>query len=180
MSVKFDLSGALRVARQLATAPAKIEQARVRATTALARSLIPEATRDIAAEFNLKPARIRKGLSVLRTGDYVELTGSGAGIGIAQAYGGKQTPQGVVVTIKKGEGQVRFRHAFIASPGGKAKATGKQAFERQGKGAPRMPINRLFSQNIAGMIRDKGRAERLSEYGMKILTAEINRQLSIL
>lgn len=152
----------------------------MRAVSDLTRGLLAQATRDIGAEYALRPSRIRKGLAVHRTTDYVDLVGSGDGIGIAQGYQGRQTKQGVVVTLKRAEGPVRFKHAFIQKPGGRAKATGSQAFERAGKGAPRYPIDRIFSLNIADMLRNRERAERLADFGMRILSAEIARQLRIL
>jgi hypothetical protein len=177
MGVKFDVSGVLRTSARLRALPSEFEKARVRSVTKLQRALIPEATRDIGAEFALRAARIRKGLSVHRTNSYVDLVGDDAGIGLAQGYQGRQTKTGIVVTLRRADGPTRFRHAFIQEPGGRAKSTGPQAFEREGRGAPRMPIDRLFSQNIAGMLRDPERAGRLAAFGMRILDAEMKRIL---
>jgi hypothetical protein len=179
MPAQFDATGAFRVASRLTVGAKKLDQAGARATSSLARGLVPQATRDIADEFNLTPARIRQGLSVRRSADYVDLVGSGAGIGIAQGYGGVQTPRGVLVTLKRREGAIRLRHAFLAKPGGKTKRTGVQAFQRRGRRAPRYPIDRLFSQNIAGTLRSPARRDRLVGFGMNVLTAEVRRQLGI-
>lgn len=157
------------------------EMVRSRAISTLTRGMIAQATRDIGAEYNLSASRIRQGLIVERSRDYVELTGSGAGIGIAQGYGGKQTKQGVLVTLRRSSAPTLFRHAFIKHPGGRTKATGPQAFERSGgRGSPRYPLDRIFSQTIAGMLRDPARVRRIADFAQRVLAAEIQRQLKIL
>jgi hypothetical protein len=182
MGAKFDVSAALRVADTLRAVPKKMEQAKQRAIATLVRRLPPEANRDIREEYNLTASRVRAGLTVRAVGDAVELTGSGVGIGLAQ-YGARQTKAGVTAQIRKDGGRELFRHAFIRAPGGRAAGTGRQVFERQSLGskrAPRYPLDRIYSQNIAGMLRNRARAERLAKFSMDVLTAEIQRQLGVL
>lgn len=180
MGARFDVSGVLRQSARLAAVPKKFEIARVRAISRLTRGLLAEAARDIGAEHALTRSRINKGLAISRTNEYVELVGSGDAIGIAQGYQGRQTKNGVVVTLLRNKGPERFRHAFIRVPGGRAKSTGRQAFERAGAKSPRYPIYRMFFANIASTLRDPDRANRLADFARGILAAEIERQLRLL
>lgn len=175
MPAEFDASRLYRDAARFAAAPSKLDTAVRRAASDLQRRLIPEATRVIGRDLNLSASRIRKGLSVRRSGDAVQLTASGEGIGIAQGYGARATPDGVVATLVRDSGPELFRHAFI-----KQVRSGPQAFERGGPGAPRYPLDRLFSTSIAGAIRLPRRADSLGDFGINRLTAEVQRQLGIL
>lgn len=178
MPAKFDVSAAFVAAARLGAVPKKLEQAEARAKVTLLRRLPVEANRDIRQEFNLSATRVRAGLSVRTVGDAVELTGSGRGIGLLQ-YGARQTKSGVSAQIRKDGGRQLFRHAFIRVPKKNA-ASGRQVFERDGPRAPRYPLDRIFSQNIAGMLRNSERGERLAKFSMDVLTAEIQRQLGVL
>lgn len=176
MGADFDARRLFADAARFAVGPRQLATAESRAITAFARGITPQATRDIAAELTLTPARIRQGLKSRRGSGYVELTGSGRGVGIAQGYNGRQTPAGVVFSPFRNQGPVRLRHAFIK----RAPQGGLQAFERRGRGAPRLPVDRLYSTNIAGSLRSPARRGRLADYGMNVLATEVRRQLGIL
>lgn len=177
--MKTDVSAAFDLAARLHGLAEGFALAKQRSITKLARSIGPEANRDIRTEWNLTATRVRKGLTVRQTSTVVELVGSDVGIGLAQGYRARSTKAGLVVTIRNDEGPQRFRHAFLRIPGGRAEGTGVQAFERQGRRAPRYPVRRLFSQNVAGMLRDSDRVERLTEFSMKALSAEVERLLGV-
>lgn len=183
MAAKFDVAGAVRASGRIAAAPEKLDRVRQRTVATLARRLSPEAVRDINREYAMDAPLIRKRLSTYVTEGSVELVGSNTPIGIAQGYKGRQTKQGVVFTVKRSEGVQRLRHAFIASPTRASngwQATGAQAFERAGRGAPRFPLERLYSASVADALATPERRNHLREFGMRILSAEIERQLKLL
>lgn len=182
MPARFDAAAVISAAARLSNVPKVVETATKRALSTLVRDLPPEASRDIRDEFNLPAKRVNDALSARLVGDAVELSGSGRAIGLA-AYGARETSAGVVVTIRKDQGAVVFRHAFMATPGGRASSTGRQVFERQlvgGKRAPRYPLDRGFSQNVAGMLRARARADRLGNFGLSKLATEIQRNIGVL
>ena len=180
MAAEFDARRLYRDAARFGAMPKKLDVAEQRAIATLRRRLPPEAVRDISGEYNLTAARVRKGVSARSSGNAVELTGSGASIGIAQGFGGRQTPRGIVAVIKRSAPPVRFRHGFIRTPTGKNRKSGPQAFERAGPGAPRYPLDRIFTTTIAGSLRSQPRRERFGGFAMNVLTAEVRRQLGIL
>ena len=179
MSADFNARRWYADAARFAAGPKKLETAERNAVSTLRRRLQPEATRDISGEYNLTAARVRKGLSSRSSANTVALTGSGSSIGIAQGFGGRQTPTGVVAVIKRAKPPVRFRHDFIRTPTGSKSASGPQAFERAGPGAPRYPLDRIFTTTIAGALRSEPRRDRFNRFSQNILAAEVRRQLGI-
>lgn len=183
MTARFDVSAAIRAAGRLAAAPEKIDQVRQRTIATLARRLKPEAVRDIRQEYAMDAPLVRNRLSIHVSADVVELIGDRTPIGIAQGYKGRQTKQGVVFTVRRADGVQRLRHAFIRAPTRASngwETTGSQAFERAGRGAPRFPLDRLFSASVADALGTDARRLHMLEFGQKILSAEIERQLKLL
>lgn len=183
MPARFDVTAVISAAGRLSATSEQFDRVRQRTLATLARRLMPEAIRDIRAEYAMDAPLVRNRLSIRVSANAVELVGDRTPIGIAQGYRGRQTKQGVVFTVRRADGPQRLRHAFIASPTRASngwQGTGAQAFERAGRGAPRFPLDRLFSASVADALGTDARRAHMREFGQKILSAEIERQLKLL
>lgn len=182
MAKKIDLSGIKRIAQRVAETPKKAEQAVQRARVTLRRRIVPEARRDIQAEYNLKASRITAGLTARNTPEGVELVGSKRGIGLIE-FGGRATKAGATAKVRKDGGASIRPSAFVAPLLG----NNPHIVERYGKkrrmtagryvGKMRQPLSVEYGPSIAQMLRRPGRAEHLGDYAQNILTSEILRLL---
>lgn len=182
MARNFDLSGIRRIAARVAETQQAADKAINRARSTLRRRIVPEARRDIQAEYNLKAARITAGLTARNTAEGVELIGSKRGIGLIE-FGGKATKTGATAKVRKDGGASVRPGAFIAPLLG----NNPHIVERYGKkrrmtagryaGKMRQPIAIEYGPSIAQMLRQPGRSEELAGFAQNLLTAEIERLL---
>lgn len=188
MSAKFDVSAALKVADTLRAAPKRLEQVRVRAVATLARSLPPEANRQIREIYNVKARSVAERLNVVRADDSIVLTGYARAMGFLN-YGARATKKsGVSVTVRRATGPSRFNHAFKAV--GLSDNTHifvrdidkpKRVMKRgKSAGKKRQPIKALYGPSVASALRNPDIRNRLSDFGMTKLAAEVARQFKVL
>lgn len=180
MAAKFDLSALVRISRDLRATPAQAERVVQRARSTLLRRLPVAARRDIAAEYNLRAARIREGLRVTASASSVELIGAKRGIGLIEYSGRWAGPksEGAVARVRVDEAPHTYGGSFIAT----GRSGNRQIFDRVGVGGkrrPRLPIAARYGVSIAQALRRPGRADRLADLGREILAAESARLLKV-
>lgn len=185
MAKKIDLSGIRRIAERLADTAKQADKAVERARGTLRRRIVPEARRDIQAEYTLKAGRITQGLTAKNIQDGVELIGSKRGIGAIE-FGGKWRqgqPVGAVYKFKQSSSGAPVPGTFIATlTGGNKHIVSRQGAKRvmtQGryKGRSRQPLAVEYGPSIAQMLRRPGRAEHLADFAQTLLSTEITRLL---
>lgn len=182
MARKIDISGIRRAAERISATIKEADKAVQRARGTLRRRIVPEARRDIQAEYNLKAARITAGLSARNLADGVELIGSSRGIGLIE-FGGKATPTGATAVVRKGAAASTRPGAFIAPLlGGNrhiVERYGKKRVMTKGRyvGKLRQALSVEYGPSVAQMLRRPGRADHLAEYAQTILSGEIKRLL---
>jgi hypothetical protein len=198
-SFSVELSGALDAARALSDQPNRIALAQRRAIGTVQRRLPTEAKRDIGAEYNLTASRIADGLSSRLKPDGLSLVGSSRGINAIQfgATWSRVTGSGLVATssrkrftairfagklrgdaalgakyaIKRGEAPSAHAGSFIA----RGKNGALLVFERIGK--KRLPLQGVYGPSVAQMLKHGRRPERLAEFAIRVLQADLLRQL---
>lgn len=185
MEKKIDLTGIRRIADRIADTVREADKAVERARGTLRRRIVPEARRDIQADYNLKAARITQGLTANNIDDGVELIGSKRGIGAIE-FGGKWRrghPVGATYSFKRGSPASPVPGAFIAPLlSGNNHIVSRQGPKRemtQGryKGMKRQPLEVEYGPSIAQMLRRPGRAEHLADFAQTLLASEITRLL---
>lgn len=182
MAKNIDLSGIRRIAEHVAATQLAADKAVERARGTLRRRVVPEARRDIQAEYNLKAGRITAGLTARNTAEGVELIGSKRGIGLIE-FGGKATKTGATAKVRK-DGSASVRPGAFVAP---LLGNNKHIVERYGKkrrmtagryaGKMRQPLSVEYGPSIAQMLRRPGRAEHLGEFAQTLLSQEISRLL---
>lgn len=161
-----------------------------RAVSTLKRRWVPQAKRDIGAQYALPSREIGKRLRAKGDSNSVTLTGLGRNQTLIK-FKAKQNRSGVVAQIEKGSA-VSIPHAFIQIPKGapgagpqvlireealqslpdKVQALAVVAHNRHG-----YPIVLLGGPSVADMLRDPGREDRLIDFGQQIFAAEVDRLL---
>lgn len=198
-SFSVELSGAIDAAKALSEQPGRFALAQKRAIGTVQRRLPTEAKRDIGAEYNLTAQRIAEGLSTRLTSDGLSVIGSSRGVNAIQfgatwsrvtgsglvatssrkkftaiRYGGKlrgDASLGAKYAIKRGEAPTTHAGSFIA----RGKNGALLVFERKGK--KRLPLQGVFGPSVAQMLKHGRRPERLAEFAIRVLQADLLRQL---
>jgi hypothetical protein len=200
-----DLSGALDAAQALSTVPGKILQAQKRAVGTLKRRLVPEASRDIRREYNIKATTARQRLHISQRRDGIVLTGKATGVSL-MAFNARQNRKGVSYSILRGQRVVRA-HAFIRktrSGKGPFVWIRREGHDRRtnqtrtinvwggtGRGSYQVlagsnsaysdqhgyPIFQQFGPSVGQMLKHGRRPERLAEFALRILQSEQKRLL---
>lgn len=151
-----------------------------RASSTLARRIVPFTRRDIQDEYNLGSRRILKDLGCRTGNGYVDLIGADRGIGLMQ-YGAKQTAAGIRVRFKSAGAPELFKGYFLATglSGNRhawARVGGKRAMQKgRYKGKRRQPIQALYEGSIAEFLTDIARRSRLSQFARDMFAAEMER-----
>lgn len=180
-----DVEGTLAAANAVSSFPDKVARAQARAIATMRRRLNTEAKRDIGREYNLKSQRIAQGLRTRNVDAGVAVTGSARGINAiefgatwSRSLRGKNRI-GAVYAIKRGEPKMPHAGQFIAT----GRGGNTLVFARGGKGArltrtgkwPRLPLQAIYGPSLGQMLKHAGRPQRLADFGLGILRAEIVR-----
>lgn len=189
-SFNVELAGALEVASQLSAIPSRILLAQKRALATVRRRMIPQAKRDIYAEYNVKAKTIGQGLRIRDVPDGIKLIGKGTGINRIN-FGATWSPRfrgGARWRTYRGGGIENNGSAFIAvSSKGMRLAFARRAgagkiSQHSGRyantGIKREPLTGMFGPSVATMLRSGRRPERLAEFAIRILAAEQRRLLA--
>ncbi|GAB3755178.1 hypothetical protein [Lysobacter olei] len=183
-AVSFDLAGALAVSRNLGLLESSLGKFEQRALGTAQRRLGPQARRDIQGEYNIKAARVTKDLRVSapRLGD-LRITGYFRGIGMRN-FGARQTGKGVTGSIFKGKRSLINGAFYAPLLGG---GDNRHVVERFGPkrkmtagnyiGQRRQPLVVEYGPTVAQMLRKEGRPQRLADYAIGLLGAEMARQV---
>lgn len=189
--ITFDLQGDLDAAQGISEFPRRVLRTQVRAVGTLRRRIATEAKRDIGREYNLKAARIAQGLRVRIVRDGIALLGSSRGINAIE-FGAtwSRTRRG-----KTTEGaRFKFRRAgsLRAEPGtfiARSLNGARLVFERDvkrgkhrvehGTNAGRMKeyLLAVYGPSVAQMLKHGGRPQRLVDFSVRVIKAELERQL---
>lgn len=172
-TVTFELQNALAVRRNLGVLSGQLAQLQALTIKGLRRRLVPEAKRDIRAEYNIPAGRVGKDLSATEFPSSVKLKGRFKGIGLINfgARDLRQSKGGVSYSIFRGR-RDRLPHAFIAT----LRGGNRQVVERTGKS--RLPIQTEYGPTAAQMLRKGRRPERIVDYAVGFVGTEIRRQLA--
>lgn len=151
-----------------------------RASSTLARDILPFTRRDIQNEYNLGSRRIMQDLFVRTGAGFVELIGRRRRIGLLQ-YGARQTATGIAVRVFARGTRELYKGAFIAT----GLSGNRHAFVRRGskrvmqmgryRGKRRQPIDVLYEGSIAEYLSDLARQDRLSQFAREKFRAELER-----
>jgi hypothetical protein len=184
--VKFDLLGALAVSRNLGLLDATLGKFQTRALGTLQRRLSTETRRDIQRQYQIPAGRLAKDLRVVVTPLGTKITGYFRGIGLRNFGARVSKRNGVSASIFKGQ-RTAFPHAFRAPLLGGAAGANDQIVRRQGEkrvmtrgryaGKSRQPIVVQYGPTAAQMLRKEGRPERLADFALGVLGAEMQRQV---
>jgi hypothetical protein len=182
-TVTFELQNALAVERNLGVLSGHLAQIQGIAIKGLRRRLVPEAKRDIRAEYNVPAGRLAKDLSAQEFPSSVRLKGRFKGIGLIN-FAARQTLKGVTYSIFRGKRGL-LDGAFIATlPGGNVQVMerfGAKRIMTRGRyvGKLRQPIHTQYGPTAAQMLRKGRRPERLVDYAVGFLGAEVRRLLKL-
>lgn len=178
----FDMQGALAASRNLGILADRLPLFQKRALGTLRRRLLVEARRDIQAEYNIGAARIRKDLSARETPDGIKLTGFWRGIGLRN-FGARTTRKGVTSSIYAGGRRSLREDAFMA----RLQSGNLQVVKREGekrvmtagryKGKRRQPLAVQYGPTAAQMLGKGRRPNRLADFAVGLVGAEITRQI---
>lgn len=163
-----------------------------RAVSTLKRRWVPQAKRDIGAQYALPSREIGKRLSARGDADSVTLRGLGRNQTLIK-FRAKQNATGVAVQVEVGKA-LSIPHAFIQVPKG-APGAGPQVMIREealqslpdkvqglaviDHNKHGYPIVLLGGPSVADMLRDEGREERLISFGQQVFAAEVDRLLEV-
>lgn len=181
--VDFELQGALAVSRNLGILESSLGKFQQRAIGTTRRRVGTEARRDIQREYNIKAGRLNKDLRVSTPSAGLRITGYFRGIGLRN-FGFRQTRKGVSGSIFKGKRSL-IKGAFFAPllGGGDnlhvVERFGDKRVMTAGRyaGQRRQPIVVEYGPTAAQMLRKNGRPERLAEFALGVLGAEMTRQV---
>lgn len=182
-TVTFELQNALAVERNLGALSGRLGKIQGVAIKGLRRRLVPEAKRDIRAEYNIPAGRIGKDLSATEFPSSVRLKGRFKGIGLIN-FAARQTLKGVTYSIFRGRRGL-LDGAFIATlPGGNVQVMERSGAKRlmtRGRyvGKLRQPIHTQYGPTAAQMLRKGRRPERLVDYAVGFLGDEVRRLLGL-
>lgn len=194
VGVGFDMSGALRVERELGLLADRLPWLQERAIRTLYRRLPVEARRDIQRQYNIIGARIREHMAVRyidsgpRLGG-IRLYGQWArGIGMANFRGTRQVRAGVSYSVYHGIRKVDKGSFMARLLQGRGRLGNLHAVERYGpkvtmqagryKGLKRQRLAVHYRSTVAQMLAEGRRPERLADYSRRILQQEVERQLA--
>jgi hypothetical protein len=185
MSVRFDISAALRTATRLGATARELEQIKQRAVGTLRRRLQVEAGRVLGETLNLKRSEIANRITVTsgsdRGGDYVQLVASGRRIPLANfgaQWGGRSTP-GATAQVFRDQARRTYKSAFIR---GDSKQVATRVDGGRGK-VGRAPLRGLFGPSVADMLLYSGpaaAAPQLMKFGREVFATEIERLLDLI
>lgn len=171
-----DVSGAVAKSAAVKDLAANIKQRITsRALVTLQRRIGPEAGRELGAVLNLPKREISSRVTVTKTDDYVDVTGSGKRIPLGKfgaKWGGMKTA-GATAQIFV-DGAPRTYVSAFALPKGAIVARALNGQKR----VPRLPLAPLFGPDIGSVLVSHsahGINERLSQFAMDTLTTECER-----
>jgi hypothetical protein len=183
--LSFELQGALALSRNLGILARDIGKFEQRAIGTLKRKVGTEARRDIQREYNIKAGRLSKDLRVSTPSDGIRITGYFRGIGLRN-FSARQTKAGVTAGVFKAKRTLR-EGAFFAPLLGGVDGGNKHVVRREGDkrvmtrgryaGKQRQPIAVQYGPTAAQMLRKQGRPERLADFALGVLGAEMTRQV---
>lgn len=187
-----DISGELDAARGIGDFPRKVARIQQRAVATMRRRLLTEAKRDIGREYNLKAARIARGLRARVVEDGLAIVGSSRGINAIE-FGATwqrtrrgKTTQGARIKYKRASSAVEEPGTFIARGLNGARLVFERDTKRpphrvtSGVNAGRMKqyLLGVYGPSVAQMLKHGDRPQRLSAFALRILDAEVKRQLT--
>nr|WP_308006592.1 hypothetical protein [Xanthomonas albilineans] len=183
LSQRYEVHGALEVARNLGVLASRMPDIQRRAALTLRRRLPVQARRDIQSEYNITAQRVNKDMYVSMDGDSaVKLIGRFRGIGLMN-FDARQTRKGVTYSVLRGKRELS-EDAFIATlvNGNRqvVSRVGKKRVMTQGRyrGKLRQPIVVEYGATLAQMLGKKRRPERLAEFARGVLGKEVERLLA--
>lgn len=193
-NISVDISGDLDAAKGISDIPKKVLRAQVRAVSSMRRKLGTEAKRDIALEYNLKAGRIAQGLQFRIVADGLALRGSSQGIN-AINFGATWTrtrhskhTAGARYKFKRSEGIAEHAGTFIAHG---INSSARLVFKRDTKRAPhrmasgvnagrlKQYLLAVYGPSVAQMLKHGDRPQRLVDFAIRIVDAEVKRQLAL-
>jgi hypothetical protein len=189
-SVKFDLSNALAVRRNLGSIANFLPDIQKRALYAMARGLPTKVKKDIVGEYNIGVNRVRKDLkaTVLPGISGVRLTGYFRGIGLVQ-FAARPSTRGVTSQIFRNRPRSLDEGAFIVDliRGAGNELGNRHVVERYGPkvlmtrgrniGLRKQKLKTLYGPTVAQMLRKGDRPERVADYAVGMVRDEVDRQL---
>lgn len=183
----IEITGPLQVAADLAKWPDRARQIQQRAIATMRRRLLTEAKRDIGREYKLTAGRIAKDLSARNTEDGVVLLGKHRPVNAIEFGASWSRRRG------KGARYTFFRGASTRVRDGSFIGTGingaRLVFSRvttepkhlvmsgTNKGKMKQSLRGRYGPTIADMLKKAGRPQRLGDFAVQILDAEVDRQL---
>lgn len=185
LGVQFDLQGALAVSRNLGILEASLGKFQQRAIVTVKRRIGPEARRDAQREYNIKAKRFNKDLRVSTPAGGLRITGYFRGIGLRN-FGHRERKRGggVYGSVFKGKGLSFYRGAFEAPLLGDPNHHVVERFGPKRRmtagnyiGQTRQPLVVEYGPTVAQMLRKGARPQRLADFALGILGAEMTRQI---